>query len=583
MVSTFTTNKYIEKPGNNDYVNTWNVPVNADWDIIDKAMGGTTSLSVTSASGTVVLTTAEYQALILNITGVLTANVAYQVPSTVGGQWMVKNATTGAFTLTISSGGAGTSVVLAQGYNTIVVSDGTNITSAINTTATAAGSTTQVQYNSAGVLAGSASFVFDGTNVGIGTSAPAYPLHVTGATQLVQSYVATTGANVNVATTAASGTGTTATLTFTTTYTAPVGSTVIVAGVTPAGYNGTYVVTSSTVNTISFANATTGAQTVAGTITFVYEAGVRIAAPNHQYAITTDNSSQALRVYDVTSAAERIRVGSSGQIGIGGANYGTSGQVLTSAGSSAAPSWAAVNTTAIQGAFKNLKVTANAGAATTAVTADQIMLEDASNTYIVARTVNLTISSGTSGVNGLDTGTVAASTWYSVWVIYNGTTTAGLMSLSATAPTLPSGYTYKARVGWVRTSATAAQNRGSIQYGRRAQYVVDGTVLTQMPTLASGTTSSAWVAQPWANFAPSTAGGLILALSSTTGTSSYGAVAPNGNYPDPSTPSAAPLVLRSNNAFSTIQGTIVPESANIYYWASLASYAVYAFGWEDNL
>lgn len=37
--------------------------------------------------------------------------------------------------------------------------------------------------------------------------------------------------------------------------------------------------------------------------------------------------------------AERIRIGSAGQLGISGANYGTSGQVLTSGGSGAAPSW----------------------------------------------------------------------------------------------------------------------------------------------------------------------------------------------------------------------------------------------------
>jgi hypothetical protein len=36
---------------------------------------------------------------------------------------------------------------------------------------------------------------------------------------------------------------------------------------------------------------------------------------------------------------ERLRIGSAGQIGIGGANYGTSGQVLTSNGSGSAPSW----------------------------------------------------------------------------------------------------------------------------------------------------------------------------------------------------------------------------------------------------
>lgn len=39
------------------------------------------------------------------------------------------------------------------------------------------------------------------------------------------------------------------------------------------------------------------------------------------------------------STTERLRIASAGQIGIGGANYGTSGQVLTSGGASAAPSW----------------------------------------------------------------------------------------------------------------------------------------------------------------------------------------------------------------------------------------------------
>ena len=40
-----------------------------------------------------------------------------------------------------------------------------------------------------------------------------------------------------------------------------------------------------------------------------------------------------------TEGTERIRVGPAGQIGIAGANYGTSGQVLTSGGPSGAVSW----------------------------------------------------------------------------------------------------------------------------------------------------------------------------------------------------------------------------------------------------
>ena len=42
----------------------------------------------------------------------------------------------------------------------------------------------------------------------------------------------------------------------------------------------------------------------------------------------------------VAGANERLRIGSSGQLGIAGANYGTSGQVLTSQGASSAVQWA---------------------------------------------------------------------------------------------------------------------------------------------------------------------------------------------------------------------------------------------------
>ena len=71
-----------------------------------------------------------------------------------------------------------------------------------------------------------------------------------------------------VATLTATGAGGVATLTFATQTIppVPVGSAITVAGVTPAGYNGTFTVTACTATSVSYANATTGAQTVAGTI-----------------------------------------------------------------------------------------------------------------------------------------------------------------------------------------------------------------------------------------------------------------------------------------------------------------------------
>lgn len=172
MTSTFTTNKSIEKPGNGDYVNDWNVPVNTDWNIIDQAFGGTTSLNVTGVSTTPVNLTIDsvnaalsYQSLLLTISGTLSNNVIYTIPSGVGGQWIVANGTTGAFNVIIASLGGGTSYAPPQGYKTIIVSDGTNITAAITTPVVAGGSNTQIQYNLSGGLAGSAGLTWDGTTL----------------------------------------------------------------------------------------------------------------------------------------------------------------------------------------------------------------------------------------------------------------------------------------------------------------------------------------------------------------------------------------------------------------------------------
>lgn len=43
----------------------------------------------------------------------------------------------------------------------------------------------------------------------------------------------------------------------------------------------------------------------------------------------------------VTEGSERLRIGPAGQVGLAGANYGTSGQVLTSGGTNGAVTWAA--------------------------------------------------------------------------------------------------------------------------------------------------------------------------------------------------------------------------------------------------
>lgn len=116
-------------------------------------------------------------------------------------------------------------------------------------------------------------------------STPLSAITVTGASGTGTTATLTFAAQNSLATTAASGTGTTATLTFAAQTVAPypVGSRITVSGVTPTGYNGTFVVTACTTTTVSYANTTTGAQTVAGTISiipFVVGGQITIASVN---------------------------------------------------------------------------------------------------------------------------------------------------------------------------------------------------------------------------------------------------------------------------------------------------------------
>lgn len=76
---------------------------------------------------------------------------------------------------------------------------------------------------------------------------------------------ATTQAST-LAVTGASGTGVNATLTYTSAVTVKNGSSIVVAGIDPAGYNGSFVVGSSSAGSVTYPNATTGTYVSGGTI-----------------------------------------------------------------------------------------------------------------------------------------------------------------------------------------------------------------------------------------------------------------------------------------------------------------------------
>ncbi len=240
-----------------------------------------------------------------------------------------------------------------------------------------------------------------------------------------------------------------------------------------------------------------------------------------------------------------------------------------------------------QGSFKNLKVTVGDNTHFT-ITADEVMVEDSSGNSLRLGSVNVTINLGASGAaNQLDTGTQAASTWYSGWVIFNpllggSGTVAGLASTSSISPTMPSGYTHKARLCWVRSDGATHLWR-TIQYGRRAQVIVDGTELTSLPAIISGSQGNVatptWVAAAVANFVPPTASVISLVLYAGAGINVI--AAPNNNYgAQTSTSNPPPAQISSNTPNMTFE--FVLESTNVYYAAS-GTAGLLCLGWEDNI
>jgi|ERR1700761_1189577 len=112
-----------------------------------------------------------------------------------------------------------------------------------------------------------------------------------------------------------------------------------------------------------------------------------------------------------------------------------------------------------------------------------------------AANVLTTVNAAVVGVNGIDTGSLAANTFYYVFIIADSTgfkPTAALMSLSSTGPTLPFGYDSFRRIGQVLTSGAsvilAFNVRGNF-YERYYQYdapivVVNGLGAATATTLS---------------------------------------------------------------------------------------------------
>lgn len=251
---------------------------------------------------------------------------------------------------------------------------------------------------------------------------------------------------------------------------------------------------------------------------------------------------------------------------------------------------------AIQGSFKGLTLSSSGTNSNVLVNCSQIVVRDNGFLYKSIYFISLTINLSISGINGLDTGTSSASTWYSVWIISDGTTTSGLLSLSSTNPTMPTGYTYKARVGWIRTDSTANKYPLSFtQNGNIVSYkIASGSNVTDWPTLTNNATGSlsapTWTTVSLSNFIPSTALQVGVMVAAANNGAAI-AVVPNNSYPAIGTVAgsvagAASVYSASDNGGYTQRssGMILLESINIYVATTATNNTVSkCYGWIDNI
>lgn len=123
-----TQNKSLQQPAYNS--GSWDVPLNANFGVIDTALGSTATIS---SSTSTTLSSAQYQCMRLLLNGTLGADINISIPSGVSGSWVIYNATTDASAavpcyayITTTAGGANL-IDAPRGATISIYSDGTNV------------------------------------------------------------------------------------------------------------------------------------------------------------------------------------------------------------------------------------------------------------------------------------------------------------------------------------------------------------------------------------------------------------------------------------------------------------------------
>ena len=382
MASTFSPQLRIELIGAGEQAGAWNNTTNTNLGtLIEQAISGVAAVSVSSSSYT--LTTAngatdEARSMVLNVTG--TPGSAFNVICPTSSKvYIAKNGTTGGFAMTLKTA-AGSGITIPNGRTMLLYCDGTNVVNGVNelptgatlngeVIATLTGTETLTNKTLTAPKFADGGFIADAN----GNEMVVFDTVATAVNELTISNAATAGSPAIYAT----GGDTNINVNL-----VPKGTGVVQAtGVEVATISGTQALSNKTIVSPANVSATTGNAAIlaatgpdtdinisvtpkgAGKLLVSGNTGLGTASPDALLSVNGISSFGAGSASAPSIAAfgdlntgiwfpaantisissdgvERFRIGPSGQLGIGGATYGTSGQVLASGGSGAAPSWA---------------------------------------------------------------------------------------------------------------------------------------------------------------------------------------------------------------------------------------------------
>ena len=170
MPSSYSTDLKLELMVTGENAGTWGDITNTNLNILQQAIAGYDSVALNATTGATLTFSngilSNGKNAVINLTGTITANVTVIVPDGIEKTYIIKNSTSGAFTVQIktTSGTGPTFATTDKGFK-LVYSNGTDVVD-VSLSSPPGGSNTQVQFNSGGTaFGGSANFTWDGTNV----------------------------------------------------------------------------------------------------------------------------------------------------------------------------------------------------------------------------------------------------------------------------------------------------------------------------------------------------------------------------------------------------------------------------------